>query len=34
DSGYQLTVHSRLGKGSEFALDFPVSPDKPARAKK
>ncbi|MCU1595656.1 MAG: two-component system, OmpR family, phosphate regulon sensor histidine kinase PhoR, partial [Frankiales bacterium] len=23
DSGYQLTVHSRLGKGSEFALDFP-----------
>ncbi|MGZ6791738.1 MAG: sensor histidine kinase, partial [Mycobacteriales bacterium] len=31
DAGYPLTVSSRLGRGSEFALDLPVADDRPAR---
>ena len=34
DAGYPLTVHSRLGRGSEFALDLPITDDKPPARKK
>lgn len=34
DAGYPLTVHSRLGRGSEFALDLPVTDAKPTRRKR
>ncbi len=34
DAGYPLTVTSRLGKGSEFALDLPVADAQPARRRR
>jgi PAS domain S-box-containing protein len=34
DAGYPLSVHSRLGRGAEFALDLPVSDDRPARRRR
>ncbi len=34
DAGYPLTVSSRVGRGSEFALDLPITGEKPATRKK
>jgi PAS domain S-box-containing protein len=34
DAGYPLTVTSRLGRGSEFALDLPITGEKPVTSKK
>jgi two-component system sensor histidine kinase ResE len=34
DAGFPLTVHSRLGKGSEFSIDLPVTDQPVARRPK